>query len=141
MSRQIGGGCLHLFHPPGQYFPYQGGDHALMLPHGMLDPHQGMPYCDSHNVYHKEAYRGHPHGTYGGFFPSLIPPGAHQDMRGSSPFFQNNVDRPYHDHQLQGPTPCTNRSPTCKPHQVHPPCVPCAPAETSAPSTSADGTK
>ena len=140
-SHQIGGGYLHPFHLPGQYFPYQGGYHGLMPPHGMLDPRRGMPYRDSHNVYHEEAYRGHPHGTYGGFFPGLILPGVHQDMRGSSPFFPNYVDRPYHDHQLQGPTPHTNWSPTCEPHQVHPPYAQRAPAESSAPSTSADGAK
>jgi len=141
MSRQIGGGYLHPFHPQGQYFPYQGGDHGPMPPHGMLDPRRGVPYCDSHNVYHEEAYRGHPHGTYRGYFPGLVPPGAHQDMRGGSPFFQNYVDHPYHDHQLRGATPHTNRSPTCEPHQVHPPYAPRAPAENSAPSSSADGAK
>ena len=100
MSCQIGGGYRHPFHPLGQYFPYRGGDHGLMPPHGMLDPHRGLPFHDSQNVYHEEAYRSHPHSTYRGFFPSHIPPGAHQDMRGNGPFFQNHVDRPYHDHQL-----------------------------------------
>ena len=134
-SCQIGGGYLHPFHRPGQYFPYQGGDHGLVPPHGMPDPRGAVPYRDSPNVYHEEAYRGHPHG-YGGFFPGFIPPGAHQDMRGSSPFFQNPVDHAYH--QLQ---PRNSRSPTCEPHQVYSPYASHPSDEPPAPSSSANGAK
>ena len=137
MSHQICRGYLHPFHLLGQYFPYQGGDHGLVPPHKMPDPRRVVPYHDTPNAFH-EAYRGHPHSTYGGFFPGFIPPGVPQNMRGSSPFFQNHIDRAYYDHQLQ---PRTSQSPMCEPHQVHPPYVPCASDETSAPSSSADGAR
>ena len=134
-SCQIEGGYLHPFHRPGQYFPYQGGDDSMVPPHGMPDPRGAMPYRDSPNVYHEEAYRGHPH-SYGGFFPSFIPSGVHQDMRGSSPFFQNPIDHAYH--QLQ---PRNSRSPTCEPHQVYPPHAPHPSNEPPAPSLSANSAK
>jgi len=54
-SRQVGGG--YIFHPPGQYLPYQGGDHGLMpLPRGSSDPHRGMPYSETQGIYREDIY-------------------------------------------------------------------------------------
>ena len=131
--RQVGGG--YLFHPPGQYLPYQGGDQELMpLPRGSSDPHRGMPFNEAQGMYREDVYRGDPRSAYGNFHPSLLPPGTSQDVRGSVPLYQNYTDRPYH---FMGPIPHASRSPTCKPHQGHPPCVPPAPVEPTAPFSSA----
>ena len=132
-SHQVSGG--YLFHPLGQYLPYQGGDQGLMpLPQGSSDPRRGMPFNEAQGMYREDVYRGDPHSTYGNFHPSLLPSGTSQDVRGNVPLYQNYADRPYH---FMGPVPHTSWSPTCEPHQGHPPCVPPTPIEPTVPSSSA----
>ena len=54
-SCQVGGG--YIFHPPGQYLPYHGGDHGLMLPSwGSGDSCPGMPYNETQGIYREDMY-------------------------------------------------------------------------------------
>ena len=58
-SRQVGGG--YVFHPPGQYLPYHGGDHGPMPPpRGSGDSRPGMPYNETQGIYREDVYRGDP---------------------------------------------------------------------------------